>query len=199
MVKLDFHKAINALKDGKIIVYPTDTLYGLGADIYNVGAVRKVFEIKKRPLDDPLSVAISDIDELEKIAFINSKSRQLAEAFLPGRLTLILKKRSIIPDIVTGGLNKVAVRIPDNKVALKLLSEFGPITSTSANIHGKKTPYIIREISKQFKDEDISVYINNGRIAGKPSTIVDATKKHIKLFREGAIAEKEILDAISYG
>jgi L-threonylcarbamoyladenylate synthase len=198
MINLDFYKAINALKNGKIIVYPTDTLYGLGADIYNIDAVRKVFEIKKRPLDDPLSVAVSDINELEKIAYINNKSRQLAEVFLPGRLTLILKKRSIIPDIVTGGLKKVAVRIPDNKVALELLSEFGPITATSANIHGKKTPYIIREISMQFKDEDISVYLNIGRVAGRPSTIVDATKKHIKLVREGAIAEKEILDAISY-
>lgn len=198
MAKPDFYKAIKALKNGKVIVYPTDTLYGLGADIYKVDAVRKVFEIKKRPLDDPLSVAVSDIDELEKIAFVNDKSRQLAKAFLPGRLTLILKKRSIIPDIVTGGLNKVAIRIPDNNVALELLSEFGPITATSANIHGKKTPYIIKEISMQFKNEDISVYLNIGRLAGKPSTIVDATKKHIKIVREGAIAEKEILDAILY-
>ncbi len=198
MAKPDFYKAIKALKNGKVIVYPTDTLYGLGADIYKVDAVRKVFEIKKRPLDDPLSVAVSDIDELEKIAFVNDKSRQLAKAFLPGRLTLILKKRSIIPDIVTGGLNKVAIRIPDNNVALELLSEFGPITATSANIHGKKTPYIIKEISMQFKNEDISVYLNIGRVAGKPSTIVDATKKHIKIVREGAIAEKEILDAILY-
>jgi len=198
MAKPDFYKAINALKNGNVIVYPTDTLYGLGADIYNVDAVRKVFEIKKRPLDDPLSVAVSDIDELEKIAFVNDKSRQLAKAFLPGRLTLVLKKRSIIPDIVTGGLNKVAVRIPANKLALEVLSEFGPITATSANIHGKKTPYIIKEICMQFKNEDISVYLNIGRVAGKPSTIVDATKKPIKIVREGAIAEKEILDAILY-
>jgi len=196
MAKPDYSKAIKALKNGKIIVYPTDTLYGLGADIYNVNAVRKVFEIKKRPFNDPISVAVSDINELEKIAFINDKSRQLANAFLPGRLTLVLKKKSIIPDIITGGLDKVAIRIPDNKVALELLSEFGPLTSTSANLHGKKTPYIIREISMQFKDEDISVYLNNGKIAGKPSTIVDATKKRIKLIREGAISEKEILDAI---
>lgn len=199
MAKPDYSKAIKALKNGKIIVYPTDTLYGLGADIYNIDAVRKVFEIKKRPFNDPISVAVSDINELEKIAFINDTSRQLANTFLPGRLTLVMKKRSNIPDIITGGLNKVAIRIPDNKVALELLSEFGPLTSTSANIHGKKTPYIIREISMQFKDEDISVYLNNGKIAGKPSTIVDATKKRIKLIREGAIPEKEILDAISYG
>ena len=199
MAELDFSKAIKALKNGEIIVYPTDTLYGLGADIYNEDAVRKIFEIKKRPLNDPLSVAVSDIEELEKIAFIDEKSRQLVKAFLPGRLTIVLKKRSIIPNIITGGLNKIAIRIPDNKIALELLLKFGPLTATSANIHGKKTPYIIREIRMQFKDEDVSIYFNVGRKAGKPSTIVDATNNHIKIIREGVIAEKEILDAISYG
>ncbi|UCF49799.1 MAG: threonylcarbamoyl-AMP synthase [Thermoplasmatales archaeon] len=196
MVKLDLSKAITALKSGNIVVYPTDTLYGLGADIYNVKAVRKIFQIKKRSFDNPLSVAISDISELEKIAFLNETSRRLARAFLPGRLTLILKKRSIIPDIVTAGLENVAVRIPDNKVALELLSEFGPLTATSANIHGKKTPDIIKKISMQFKKEDISVYLDIGKLDGKPSTIVDATGKSIKLLRLGAISEKEILDAI---
>jgi len=196
MVKLDFSGAINALKNGRIIVYPTDTLYGLGADIYNDNAVRKVFQIKKRSFENPLSVAISNIDELEKIAFLNETSRHLAEAFLPGRLTLVLKKRSIIPDIVTSGLEKVAVRIPDNKVALELLSEFGPLTATSANIHGKKTPVIIKEILMQFKEEDIGDYLDIGKLNGKPSTIVDATEKHIKLIRLGAISQKEILDAI---
>jgi L-threonylcarbamoyladenylate synthase len=196
MVKLDLSKAITALKSGKIIVYPTDTLYGLGADIYNIKAVRKIFQIKKRSFDNPLSVAISDISELEKIAFLNETSRRLARAFLPGRLTLILNKRSIIPDIVTAGLENVAVRIPDNKVALELLSEFGPLTATSANIHGKKTPDIIKKISMQFKKEDISVYLDIGKLDEKPSTIVDATGKSIKLLRLGAISEKEILDAI---
>lgn len=196
MVKLDLSKAITALKNGNIVVYPTDTLYGLGADIYNIKAVRKIFQIKKRSFDDPLSVAISDISELEKIAFLNETSRRLARAFLPGRLTLILKKRSIIPDVVTAGLEKVAVRIPDNKVALELLSEFGPLTATSANIHGKKTPDIIKKISMQFKKEDISVYLDIGKLDGKPSTIVDATGKSIKLLRSGSISEKEILDAI---
>ncbi len=196
MVKLDLSKAITALKSGNIVVYPTDTLYGLGADIYNIKAVRKIFQIKKRSFNNPLSVAISDISELERIAFLNETSRCLARAFLPGRLTLILKKRSIIPDFVTAGLEKVAVRIPDNEVALELLSEFGPLTATSANIHGKKTPDIIKKISMQFKKDDISVYLDIGKLEGKPSTIVDVTGKSIKLIRLGAISEKEILDAI---
>lgn len=99
-------------------------------------------------------------------------------------------------DIVTGGLNKVAVRIPDNEVALDLLSRFGPITATSANIHGRETPGIINDIRMQFKDDDVSVYLDIGRLAGEPSTLVDTTEKEIKIVREGAIAKKDILDAI---
>lgn len=199
MVELDISKAITALKNGNIIVYPTDTLYGLGADIYNTDAVRKIFEIKNRSLENPLPVAVSNINELEKIAFLNKESYILAKRFLPGRLTLVLKKRSIVPDIVTAGISKVAVRIPKNKVALELLSKFGPLTATSANIHGKKTPVIIKEISMQFKQKDICVYLDIGRVAGKPSTIVDASEKDIKLIRIGAISDKEILDAIQHG
>jgi L-threonylcarbamoyladenylate synthase len=196
MDNLDFSKAIDSLKKGELVVYPTDTLYGLGADVFNIDAVRKLFQIKKRPFDSPLSVAVSDISELDKIAILNSTSRNLADIFLPGKLTLILNKKKIIPDLVTAGRKKVAVRIPDNRIALKLLSEFGPLTATSANIHGKKTPVIIKDIIMQFKKGDIGSYLDIGKVEGKPSTIVDASDKDVKILRLGAIKEKEILDAI---
>ena len=196
MDELDFTKAITALKKGRVIVYPTDTLYGLGADIYNKDAVRKVFEIKKRPTNDPLPVAVSDIDEIEKIAFLDEKSRNLVERFLPGKLTIVLKKKSVVPDTVTGGLHNIAIRIPDDRIALRLLSEFGPLTATSANIHGKKTPFVIKDIKMQFKERDIAVYLDVGRLEDRPSTIVDATGKTIKIIREGTISKKEIMGAI---
>jgi L-threonylcarbamoyladenylate synthase len=196
MDELDLTKAITALKKGEVIVYPTDTLYGLGADIYNNGAVRKVFEIKKRPTATPLPVAVSDVEEIEKIAFLDEKSRNLVERFLPGKLTIVLKKKSIVPDVVTGGLDKVAVRIPDDKIALRLLSEFGPLIATSANIHGKKTPFFIKDIKMQFKERDIAVYLDVGRLEDQPSTIVDATGKTIKIIREGTISKKEIMGVI---
>jgi L-threonylcarbamoyladenylate synthase len=195
MIESDISKAISALKNGDIVVYPTDTLYGLGADIYNDDAVRKVFKIKKRPLNDPLSVAVSDFNELEKIAIADERTQQLVKQFLPGKLTLILKKKKNVSNIVTGGLDKVAVRIPDNRIALELLFNFGPITATSANIHGLKTPCIINDINMQFK-EKVATYIDDGRLEGQPSTIVDLTDKTIRIIRKGAIPEKEILDAI---
>ncbi|KYK23117.1 hypothetical protein AYK24_01505 [Thermoplasmatales archaeon SG8-52-4] len=196
MDNFNLSEAVEALKNGKIIVYPTDTLYGLGADIYNKNAVRRIFEIKKRPLDMPLSVAVSDFSELEKIAYTNEKIRHIVKSFLPGKLTLILKKKSCVPDIITGGISKIAVRIPDCDITLKLLSNFGPVTATSANIHGLKTPGIISDIRMQFKDSDIGMYIDVGKLFGQPSTIIDVTGKQIKILREGAISKKSILDEI---
>lgn len=196
MDTLELSRAITALLNGKVIVYPTDTLYGLGADIFNKDAVEKIFEIKKRPRDNPLPIAVSDFEVLKKIAFVDDKTQHLADSFLPGKLTLILNKKDCVPYIVTGGLDKIAVRIPNNEIALKLLSEFGPLTATSANIHGTNTPGIISDISMQFKENDVALYLDIGKLDSQPSTIVDMTGKKIKIVREGAILKKDIPDAI---
>jgi len=189
-------RAVEAISNGDLVVYPTDTLYGLGADVFNDHAVEKVFRVKKRPLDLPLSVAVSDLSELENICFVNETAMVLARKFLPGRLTMVLKKKKIISDLVTSDLDKVAVRIPGNDIALKLLSSFGPITCTSANIHGKNTPYTVEEIRRQFDENDISVFIDGGRLEGKPSTIVDLSDGFLQVLREGDITKKQLLDVI---
>jgi L-threonylcarbamoyladenylate synthase len=199
MLKADVSTAINALKKGKIIVYPTDTLYGLGADIFNETALRKVFEIKKRPKNLPLSIAVSNFHDTNKFAYINHSAKMLIEKFLPGKLTLIVKKKPIISDLITAGLKKVAIRIPDNVIALELLSRFGPLTATSANIHGKKTHYIISDIAMQLKSADIIYYLDDGALSGQPSTIVDVSNKKIKIIREGAIKLNDIQDAVKNG
>ena len=199
MLKADVSTAINALKQGKIIVYPTDTLYGLGADIFNETALRKVFEIKKRPKNLPLSIAVSNFDDANKFAYINHSAKMLIEKLLPGKLTLIVKKKPIISDLITAGLEKVAIRIPDNVIALELLSRFGPITATSANIHGKKTHYIISDIAMQLKSADIIYYLDDGALSGQPSTIVDVSNRKVKIIREGAIKLNDIQDAVKNG
>jgi L-threonylcarbamoyladenylate synthase len=186
---------VSALNNGQIIVYPTDTLYGLGADIYNDDAVKKIFLIKKRSFDQPLSVAVSNINDIEEIAFVDDKIRCVAERFLPGKLTLVLKKKNVVSDILTAGSTNVAVRIPDNSVALRILSVFGPLICTSANIHGMPTPNKINEIQMQFKDE-INIYIDAGELKDKPSTIIDLSDEKPKVLREGAIPAEEIIKAI---
>ena len=187
--------AIVALKAGNLIVYPTDTLYALGADIFNDDSVTKVFTVKKRPFSNPLSVAVADFEAISKIAYTNEFVKQVVERFLPGSLTIILRKKESVSRLVTGGLDNIAVRIPDNKIALKLLSAFGPLTVTSANVHGKKTPYVIKDIMMQFTT-DILVYLDDGRLDAKPSTIVDLTLEKPRIVRKGSITLEEILDAI---
>ncbi|MBN1861648.1 MAG: threonylcarbamoyl-AMP synthase [Candidatus Thermoplasmatota archaeon] len=198
MKKDDLLKATNALRKGQPIIYPTDTLYALGVDIYNQSAVRKVFEIKKRPLTVPLPVAVHSVEAMETIACMNTITKRVCETFLPGSVTIILRKKSTVPDIVTSGSHTIAVRVPNHPIAMRLLSEYGPLTVTSANIHQKKTQGIIKDILKQLKT-DIPVCLHDGRLEGVPSTIVDLSIKKPKIIRKGSITEKEIWDVISHG
>lgn len=195
MLKTDFFKAIEALKSGEVVVYPTDTLYALGAIIYNEEAVGKVFSIKKRPLNIPLPIAVSGVNQLDEIGILNKNAKKISEFFLPGSITLVLKKRKKLPDLVTGGLDKVAVRIPNNEIALKLLNQTGPLTVTSANIHGMETKYTINEIKNQINNK-VAFYLDDGLLKGLPSTIVDTTSDKPKIIRKGSITEKQILDVI---
>ncbi len=187
---------ISALKNGEVIVYPTDTLYGLGADIYNDSAVKKIFLIKKRSIDQPLSIAVSNINSLKNVAFVDDRVIRIAKSFLPGKLTLVLKKKNVISDILSAGSDLIAVRIPDNPIALEILSFFGPLTCTSANIHGMKTPNKIKEIKMLFKDK-INIYIDAGKLENKPSTIVDLSRKKVKILREGSIPAQKVVKVIS--
>jgi L-threonylcarbamoyladenylate synthase len=198
MKKNDFSAAIKALKEGELIIYPTDTLYALGADIYNETAVKKVFDIKRRPYTIPLPVAVSSIKAIEGIAFMNDTARKVSEMFLPGTLTIILGKKPSVPAIVTGGYDTIAIRIPQHPIALRLLSEYGPLTVTSANIHQKKTQGLIKDILQQL-ETSISVCFHDGRKEGSASTIVDLSMKRPRVVREGSISEKELLDVISHG
>lgn len=195
MKKNDVSNAIKALKTGNLIVYPTDTLYALGADIFNDDAVKRVFKVKKRPCSNPLSVAVANFDVITKIAYTNDVVKKIVERFLPGPLTIILQKKDPVSNVITSGLDKIAVRIPKNDIALDLLSAFGPLTVTSANIHGEKTPYVIKEIMMQFST-NISVYLDDGRLDAKPSTIVDLTSEKPTIVRKGSITREEISDAI---
>ena len=200
MKKNDVLNAIKALETGNLIVYPTDTLYALGADISCDDAVKKVFQVKNRPFSNPLPVAVSDFDVIAKIAYVNDVVKNIVERFLPGALTIILHKKDSVSHVVTSGFDKVAVRIPNNDIALDLLSIFGPLTVTSANIHGEKTPYVIKDIMMQFNiNTEVSVYLDDGRLSGEPSTIVDLTLEKPTIIRKGPITNKQILDVINNG
>jgi len=194
----DLRRGIKALKEGQLVVYPTDTLYALGADIYNEEAVKQLFEVKQRPSTEPLPVAIASIDDLEKIAVVSPVITRVMQRFLPGPLTVVVPKKPGVLENISGGQNTIAVRIPKSQVALELLSQVGPLTVTSANIHDQPPFPDIPSIKQQLASERITVFLDVGKLSGKPSTIVDLSTKNPRVLRRGVITENLIRDAIEH-
>ena len=194
----DFSAALQVLKAGGLIIYPTDTQYALGADIYNETAVRKVFEVKKRPYSVPLPVAVASVPAMETIAVMNPAAYILCQRFLPGTLTIIVKKKPTVPDMVTSGQETIAVRIPNNPVALELLSRFGPLTVTSANLHHEKTLDVISDIRMQLRTPQL-FGLDDGKHTGVPSTIIDVTTSPPCVVRKGSITKTELMDVLTHG
>jgi len=193
----DLTHAVRALRQGNLVVYPTDTLYALGADIFNEQAVRHVFTVKQRPLDIPLPVAVPDILTLRRIAWTNPRIECLAHHFLPGSLTMILTKKPTVPSMVTSGGESIAVRIPDHPVALDLTRQVGPLTVTSANLHDFPPSSIISDIAMHLHSQDVAVYLDAGPLQGQPSTIIDMTAGEPRLVRQGRLSFQHILDAMT--
>ncbi len=193
--------AAGVLRRGGVIIYPTDTLYGLGADSLNAGAVRKVFRIKGRESDEPLSNIVLNMDMTEQYAYVTPHARVLAEAFLPGPLTLILKKREGVRGAVGGGASTFGVRVPASEFCLKLAERFGgPYTSTSANISGEESGQSVEEILEQLGDGAalIDLVIDGGTLESRtPSTIVDVTGERARILREGVIPREDIDGSLS--
>lgn len=185
-------KAVEVLDIGGVIAYPTETLYGLGANVFDVNAVQRAFEIKGRGMSKPSSIAFKNLEQARKFLEFTPVAERLAKKFLPGPLTIILNSK-IEFDAFLGG-NKVSFRIPDNKVAQLILDEIKfPITATSANLSGGKEPVEITDVLEQIGDK-VDLILDGGKCRyGKPSTVVDATDGDIRIIREGVISEDEIL------
>jgi len=185
-------EVIEALKEGELIVYPTETVYGLGANALDEAAVKKVYMVKQRPFDMPLSVAVRDLEMLEEITVLEEGERKLVKRFMPGPLTLLVTKRPVLPDILTSASVEVGVRIPDNGFALRLIEEFGPLTSTSANIHTRGNPTSTFDAMNELGDS-IRYYLDCGApTLGQPSTIVQLTNGSVEVIRRGPIPIEEI-------
>lgn len=183
--------AVETVLRGGVLVYPTDTLWGLGALTDNEQAVRRVFQLKQRPFTEPLSIAVGSTDDISDYAYLTSAARRLFP-LLPGPLTIVLEKRDTVPDIVTGGQRTVGVRVPGHPECLELLAETGAITSTSANLHGGPEPKTVEEARDIF-GERVDFYLQAGSTPlGRPSTLVDATVEPVRIIRSGAIRDARI-------
>ncbi|WP_099211295.1 L-threonylcarbamoyladenylate synthase [Thermococcus henrietii] len=179
--------------EGKLVAFPTETVYGLGADALNENAVRRIFEAKGRPADNPLIVHIADFNDLKKLAReIPEEAKLLAEKFWPGPLTLVLPKREEVPLVTTGGLDTVAVRMPAHPIALALIRASTPIAAPSANISGKPSPTLAEHVVDDFYGRIEAIIDGGPTWVGVESTVIDISSERPTLLRPGGLPLEEI-------
>jgi L-threonylcarbamoyladenylate synthase len=189
--------AAQIIKQGGVVAFPTETVYGLGANALNPIAVAKIFALKERPSFDPLIVHIASIDEIKLLTDQPTDLVfKLAEKFWPGPLTIVLAKSSIVPDIVTSGLQTVGIRMPDNQIALNLIQSAGcPLAAPSANKFGNLSPVLAKHVKKQLPDVDF--ILDGGQTTiGIESTIVSIEGNKCTMLRPGKITLEDINHAL---
>jgi L-threonylcarbamoyladenylate synthase len=166
-------KAINILKSGGVIAFPTETVYGIGALLSRPKAIRRIFKIKKRPKSKPLQILVSSMKQALELGKFDAKALTFAKKRWPGPLTLVVYKTDKVPKLITGGTNKVGLRIPAHRTILNLIRKVGPIAATSANISGENPFLDTEEVERGLPDLD---YVISGRVKiGKASKVIDAT------------------------
>jgi len=191
-------EAAAAIRRGELVVFPTETVYGLAADALNEAAVQRVFEAKSRRDTHALPVQVAAMEQLSRLAReVPEAAEKLVRRFCPGPITLVLPKSDALPDIVTGGAPTVGVRIPDHAVALALLGELGsPIVATSANISGRSAPRSAGCAIRGFANM-VAVVLDAGETTiGVASTVVDVSVTPARILRLGAVSAREIREVL---
>ena len=189
------------LKKGSLIIYPTDTVYGLASIVTNEQSINNIYLAKSRSFTSPLIALLSSVDKVEEVATISDENREilekLAHAFWPGALTVILKRKEHIPSIMVSGGDTIGVRIPNLDLAIKIIDLAGGIlATTSANISGEATPKSYNELSEAIKSR-VDILVDGGECKlGEASTIIDLTSDVPKILRNGAISTDEITKII---
>lgn len=191
-------EAARILREGGTVAFPTETVYGLGADATNESAVRKIFEAKGRPADNPLIVHIGDIAMLGSVVgTITDSARLIIEKFFPGPITVVLKKRNAIPDIVSAGLDTVGVRMPSNEVAREFLKLCGvPVAAPSANVSGKPSPTRWEAVKEDLEGRIDCILKGDATEIGLESTVVDCTTEPPVILRTGSVTMEELREVI---
>lgn len=183
------------IKKGGIVAFPTETVYGLGANAYDEAAIRKIYAAKGRPSDNPLIVHLASVEDVDKVAReMPENAKRLIERFAPGPFTLILKKQPSIPDIVTAGLDTVGVRIPKNDTARAFIKAAGvPIAAPSANISGKPSPTRAEHVIADLDGKAEAIICGESADIGVESTIIDVTGEIPVILRPGGITKEDII------
>ena len=194
----EIKSAVEKLLSGGVVGIPTDTLYGLAANLFDVTALDRIYQIKGRPQKLALPVLISNIDELQMVSEEVSKSAlKLARQFWPGPLTLVLPKRDTVSYIASGGLDTIAVRVPKHRVPLAIIQQLGfPITGTSANLSGKPDLITIESVENELGDHLDGLLKSGPHPLGIASTVVDVSSSEITILRDGVITSDEVFSCL---
>ena len=191
-------KIADSINNGNVVIFPTETVYGIGANGFDEDAIRKLYEIKERPYNKPISLLVNSFSMIEEVAEdLSDTERAIIDKFFPGPLTLVVKKNKNIPDILTSGTDYVGVRMPKNKTALRIINAAKvPMATTSTNISGMEADIDFEKAYKDFNDK--VDYIIDGGVAqiGVASTVIQVVDDEIKVLREGTISKEEIEEVI---
>lgn len=192
-------RGVRLIREGGVVAYPTDTVYGLGCNAFNDAAVLRVFELKRRPRSEALPVLIADPADLTDrlVASVPEAARRLMQRFWPGALTLIFRKAPWVQSILTAGGEQIAIRLPDHPIPRSLVRAAGvPLVGTSANVHGSMEPVTAQHVAFELGDR-LDLILDGGRTRlGRPSTVVDVTVDPPRVVREGAVPRARIEEAL---
>lgn len=192
--KENINEVIDLLNHDEVVAFPTETVFGLGVKFSHLEALEKIYEIKHRSHSKAISLMIYDPKDIEKYAYVNENAQKLIDHFMPGMITLVLKKKSILSDDFTAGYDTIGIRIPDDPFVLKLLKEVGPMLVTSANISGQETLLNDQEVYKQFKGK-IKMIIK-GKCKNTLASTVIKVDEDVTILRQGCIQEEEIREVL---
>ena len=193
----ELSQVVEALNENKIVIFPTETVYGIGGNAFSLEVIDKLFKSKKRSEQKPISVLVKNKDNIKNIAYVNAIEQKIIDKFMPGSLTLILKKKDVISDKLTAGLDTVGLRIPSNGIALEILNNIDyPLATSSANIAGEKNINDINHLIEEFK-ENVAIIIK-GNVSDDllASTVALVDDDNIKILREGKVSLVDLQNTI---
>ena len=196
--KRSLNKILSLLNQEEIVSFPTDTVFGIGVIYNSANAVNKMKIAKGRDASKPFPLMVADVEQMEEVAYLSDRERKIAEKYMPGALTLVLNKKDTVDDSFVNGFKTIAIRIPDDRFALRLLKKAGPMFVTSANMSGEPAANTHEEVLAQL-DGRIAAVVKGEAKSHGARTIIDCTGKELKCLREGTISFKEIRELVHEG
>jgi len=193
--KKEISEIVSLLNNGEIVAFGTDTVFGIGVIYNNADAVEEMKRVKGRDAAKPFPLMVANVSQLDEVAYISDRERKIAHKLMPGALTLVLKRKDTVRKELVNGFDTIAIRIPDDYFALKLLRKTGPMFVTSANISGQKAAIDDKEVLEQL-DGRIAGVVKGKAGSGRASTIVDCTGSELRILREGEISLADIKEVV---